>query len=191
MAPFNIKTASDDEIVDLCHQIHKKDGGIEDNPWGNLVVKLSDKIAVKIGLLQASEAAMQKLANETLHPGIVRIPKVYRFIQSARSGSSFGYIVMQYMPGRRLTDADLDPDSGKDIVLRLATIVACLGQIRGSIPGPVDGGIPRDYVFGDEGAQSPFTSSEEMNAYMNKRLAYVNEYLHEQTRGVQECVNSQ
>ena len=42
-------------------------------------------------------------------------------------------------------------------------------------PGPVGGGKPHGYLWGDHGAKTVFNSVEELNTYMNKRLKLRND----------------
>lgn len=74
------------------------------------------------------------------------------------------------MPGQNLNDVDLE--TRKDIVARIANIVAHLGQIPGDQrqPGPAGGGEPQGCLWGDYGAKTVFNSVEGLNTYMNRRL---------------------
>jgi hypothetical protein len=124
------------------------------------IVKISDHIAVKYGLgISASEAAAQTFADETLHPDIVHVPKVHRFFISSQSGDPAGYLFLEYISGRTPTNDDLDPENERCIIPRIASITASLGNIHDSVPGPRDGGCPKGYIFGDDGANAPFTST--------------------------------
>ncbi|KAJ5633959.1 hypothetical protein N7528_001801 [Penicillium herquei] len=81
---------------------------------------------------------------------------------------------MEYIPGKCLSDVDIESDPG--IVNRMAMIILHLSQIKGdTTPGPFGGGIPQGYIWGDNGAKTEFHSLEEMNVYMDKRLARRND----------------
>ncbi|KAJ5451759.1 hypothetical protein N7491_000941 [Penicillium cf. griseofulvum] len=138
---------------------------------GDQAVKLSDHIAAKFGLgVCASEAAMQEFAYNTVDRNIVRIPKVYRYLESKKR-DPHGYIFIEYIPGQNLQDIDLE--ERKDILPRIASIITHLGQIKSAIPGPVTGGEPLGYIWGDYGARTAFKSIEDMNVYMNSRLQHL------------------
>lgn len=82
---------------------------------------------------------------------------------------------MEYVQGQNLSHLNLKMH--QDIPSRVAKILAHVGQIIGPtpIPGPIGGGEPLGYIFGDDGAKTVFTSIEDMNAYMNNRLQYRND----------------
>lgn len=81
---------------------------------------------------------------------------------------------MEYVPGPTLTDIDLDKRTG--IIPRMAQIIAHFGQIHGGqVPGPIGGGYPESYLWGDDGASIMFTSVPVLNDYLNKRLTLRNE----------------
>ncbi|KAL2825367.1 kinase-like domain-containing protein [Aspergillus cavernicola] len=98
---------------------------------------------------------------------------VYRYFRWRRSTDEYGYLFMEYVPGQNLQDLDIE--SLAKFVPRVVKIAESLGRICGSTPGPVGGGIPLGYIYGDDGAKTRFKSVEEMNVYMNKRLAYRND----------------
>lgn len=76
---------------------------------------------------------------------------------------------MEYVPGPTLTDIDLDKRT--DVIPRMAQIIAHFGQIQGGqVPGPIGGGYPESYLWGDDGACIMFTSVPVLNDYLNKRL---------------------
>lgn len=82
---------------------------------------------------------------------------------------------MEYIPGQSLEDSNLGGDD-EDVAKRLADIVAHLQDIRGGdglAPGPVGGGIPRGYLWGDDGTKTAFHSVKDMNDWLNKRLELI------------------
>ncbi|PLB38407.1 uncharacterized protein BDW47DRAFT_125548 [Aspergillus candidus] len=81
-----------------------------------------------------------------------------------------------YVPGQNLADVDLE--TRKDILPRIAKIAVHLGQIQAGhqrAPGPVGGGEPRGYLWGDDGANTVYNSASDLNTYMNKRLKLRND----------------
>lgn len=133
---------------------------------GDRVIKVSDHIAVKYGYgVTAAEAATQEFAYNPVNSNIVHIPRVYRFIEPKGSVRTKGHLFMEYVPGQNLKDVDLE--ARKDLLPRIAKIAAHLGQVQGGQrpPGPVGGGEPHGYLWGDHG----------VNTYMNKCLQLRND----------------
>ncbi|RDW61108.1 uncharacterized protein DSM5745_10606 [Aspergillus mulundensis] len=175
MADWAVGTEPEESLVELCHKVLEKEGRIGGSLGGIAVVKIAAHVAVKLGRgVTASEAATQQFAHTNLDPSVVYVPKVYRYFRQSRipAGEEYGYLFMEYIPGRNLQDLDVAGDSLAHLVPRIVNIIESLGQLRASKPGPVGGGIPLGYIYGDDGAKAAFHSVEEMNTYMNKRLAY-------------------
>ncbi|OBT65836.1 hypothetical protein VE03_05475 [Pseudogymnoascus sp. 23342-1-I1] len=169
---WDVHTSSEDLLIEVCEKAEKKRGHYHEYGRGYMMVKLSDDIAVKTGLMvYASEARTQEFANQNADPSIVHIPKVSRYFNRDEPGSNWkvGYLFMEYMEGP--TFADFNFNSRPDIVPRMARIVAHLGQIQGGqVPGPVGGGRAQGYIHGDEGADVDYGSVLGFNAYLNRRL---------------------
>ncbi|OQE16353.1 hypothetical protein PENFLA_c028G01463 [Penicillium flavigenum] len=104
----DIATASEEWLIDLCHKANKEGGHIGGPRGGDQAVKISDHIAAKFGLgVCASEAAMQEFAYNRVDRNIVRIPKVYRYLESKKR-DPHGYLFMEYISGQNLQDVDLE-----------------------------------------------------------------------------------
>ncbi|KAI9748178.1 MAG: hypothetical protein M4579_007290 [Chaenotheca gracillima] len=169
---WDVLTASEEWLVDFVHRTEAEHGMVGGLREGNRVIKLSDTIAVKYGYsVSIEEAATQDFAHQNVKSSIVRIPKVYRYlVAGTEPRRNKGYLFMEYVPGRTIDALDLSIH--EDIVPRIAKIIEHLGQILGDgIPGPVGGGEPQGYLWGDDGADAIFGSVEELNAWLNKRLA--------------------
>ncbi|KFY28443.1 hypothetical protein V491_00456 [Pseudogymnoascus sp. VKM F-3775] len=176
---WDVHTATEDMLIELCHQTGKLNGIIGGYKGAIRVIKLSNDIAVKIGRsVTAAEARTQEFAYENVNPSIVHVPRVHRFFEQdcdSQWGSSEGYLFMEYVPGRTL--ADLDLDVRDDIVPSVAQIISYLGQIEipndlsYAVPGPIGGGSPKGYLWGEDGAGTTFTCVSDLNAWLNKRLA--------------------
>lgn len=84
---------------------------------------------------------------------------------------------MEYVHGHSLSNLDLKMHH--DIPSRVAKILAHLGQmiVPAPIPGLIGDREPLGYLIGDGGAKVIFTSIEDMNSYMNKRLQYRNDFI--------------
>lgn len=167
---WDIYTASEEWLVEVCHRLLKEGKIIGGCDGGNNVIRLSDNIVAKVGLgVRASEAKTQEFAYQSVDPKIVHIPQVYRFFHRER----FGYLFMEYVSGRQLDKLDLNDNT--DIIPRVAKIISHLGTIRGSqVPGHVGSGAPEGYLWGDDGAGTNFTCVADMEAWLNKRLAIRN-----------------
>ena len=175
--PWDIQTASEEWLLELCDKVEEENGRTGGHQYGDRVAKLSDEIAVKYGHgVKDSEARTQEFAHRSVNPGIVHVPRVHRFF--LRKDPSWhcprGYLFMEYVPGKLLQDLDLNIKG--DIVPRVAKIIKHLGQIQDSqpVPGPIGGGEPEGYFFGDDGARRSFGSVADFEAWLNIRLALRN-----------------
>lgn len=180
---WDVHTASEDMLTELCHQTEKLNGKIGKYKEAIRVVKLSNDIAVKVGRgVTAAKARTQEFAHQNVDPSIVHVPEVYRFFErdyDPRWSSSVGYLFMEYVPGRTLAEIDLDVRD--DIVPRISQIIAHLGQIevrndlKDAVPGPIGGGRPRGSLWGEDGAGETLTCVSDLNAWLNKRLSLQND----------------
>ncbi|PMD63973.1 uncharacterized protein K444DRAFT_650930 [Hyaloscypha bicolor E] len=171
------KPARNGWLLELCDKVEEENGRIGGHQYGDRVVKLSDEIAVKYGHgVKESEARTQDFAYRNANPSIVRIPRVHRFFLKIDPSwhCPRGYLFMGYVPGKILQDLDLNIKG--DIVPRVAKIIKHLGQISDSqpVPGPIGGGEPEGYFFGDDGAGRSFASVADFEAWLNIRLALRN-----------------
>ncbi|KFZ05971.1 hypothetical protein V501_07855 [Pseudogymnoascus sp. VKM F-4519 (FW-2642)] len=95
---WDVHTASEDMLTELCHQTEKLNGIIGGYKEAIRVIKLSNGIAVKIGRgVTAAEARTQEFAHQNVDPSIVHVPQVYRFFErdyDPRWSSSKGYLFM-------------------------------------------------------------------------------------------------
>lgn len=120
------------------------------------------------GLEQSHQAETLEFAYNHVDRNIVHVPKVYRYIESHRSAHATGYIFMEYVHDWNLQDVDLKQHPDIPSRDRCASRPD-LGPLD---PGPVGGGEPLGYIFGDHGSKTVFTSIENMNVYMDRRLEY-------------------
>jgi hypothetical protein len=167
---WDIHTANEEWLIQLCEKAEKEGKGYK---IGDQVVRLSSEIAVKFGHgVRASEARTQDFAYRNTNPRIVHVPRVYRFFERVDPRWHFpkGYLFMEYVAGQPMHEVDLDAKN--DIVSRIAQIISHLGQIQDNqTPGPVGGGQPQGYLWGDDGARTTFSSVADLEAWLNKRLA--------------------
>ncbi|APA15312.1 predicted protein [Sclerotinia sclerotiorum 1980 UF-70] len=164
---WDVHTASEEFLAQLCNKLVKEDKIIGGCFGGDRVVKLTDNVAAKFGFgVTASEAKTQEFAYQNVDPNIAHIPQVYRYFR----WEDFGYLFMEYVPGQQLNELDLNENV--DIIPRVTRIIEHLGKIQGSqIPGPIGGEMPEGYLWGDDGARTTFTCVADMEAWLNKRLA--------------------
>ncbi|MCJ1409488.1 hypothetical protein MMC19_003569 [Ptychographa xylographoides] len=138
--PVDHETATNEELVTLCSSKDREIiGGA---PYGNRVIKLSDKAVIKFGVgVREEEAKNLKMASILLDPTIVRVPYVYRFF----THESLSYIVMEYIKGRII-------ESLEDLALinKINGVVAHFAEICSSKPGPLGGGVSRGLLWNDE-----------------------------------------
>ncbi|KAF2808040.1 uncharacterized protein BDZ99DRAFT_489555 [Mytilinidion resinicola] len=152
---WDVRTASEEWLKDYVHRMRTDNlvGGLEE---GIVVVKLSDKLAVKYGFGATAQ-------------DIVRTPEVYRFFMDTSATFPTSYIFMEYFRGWTLDDLDLTVHT--DIIPRVASIIAHFGSLSGGqVPGPIGGGKLHGYLWGIDGTYTVFTSIEDMNIWLNKRL---------------------
>ncbi|KAL5317343.1 hypothetical protein ACEPPN_014438 [Leptodophora sp. 'Broadleaf-Isolate-01'] len=162
MASFDLdhKTASNDEIAAYCSNPNY--ASLSEACYDNHVVKLSEEAVVKFGIgVKEEEAKGLRRAYELVDHDIVRIPLVYRFFIKAQQG----YIVMEYMQGRVIK-----PVKEPGQIERIADILAYLTTIRGSIPGPLGGGVSIGILWSEHSEEPLLHTVGEMESWFNRRL---------------------
>lgn len=176
---WDVATLDEEWLIDLCHTAERENGVIGGLLEGDRIIKVSDHIAVKYGYgVTAAVAATQEFTYSRVDSSIVHIPRVYHFVEAkGPSARAKEYLFMEYVPGQNLKDVSLE--ARKDLLSRIANMVAHLRQIQGGQrpPGPVGGGEPHGYLWGDNGVNTAFNSVEDLNTYMNKRQKLRNDCL--------------
>lgn len=160
---FDLNALSDDEIATLCEN---PDIRLNSTEVARGVAKLSDEITVKFGrAITDEEVANQKFAYEYSLKSDVIVPKIYRFFRI----DDKAYIVMDFIDGVTLDEINCREHPG--FIDRLALAIHSLfSQIPCGPPGPTNGGIPRGYLFSEDGAFTTFNSIPKLNKWMNTRL---------------------
>ncbi|GKZ23607.1 hypothetical protein AbraIFM66951_009880 [Aspergillus brasiliensis] len=168
---LQVTTASREELIQFCIQ-RGKEGAVFADIIGATVIKVTPTIVAKWGYsVTATEAAMQEFAYDHINHDIVRIPRVYRFVEDEVGR---GFLFMDYVPGRTLSELDLSVHT--NIIPRITNIIANLGQIQhGQKPGPLGEKGPQGYLWGDDGVDKVFVSIAHLNRYLNRRLALRND----------------
>ncbi|KAF2495107.1 hypothetical protein BU16DRAFT_561412 [Lophium mytilinum] len=166
---WEVRTTSEERLKDYVQRMRADNlaGGLEE---GTVVVRISEKIAVKYGFgVTAQEFATLEFAHQHINQSIVRTPEVYRFFTDTSGTVPIGYIFMEYFRGWTLDDLDLTVHT--DIIPRVASIITHFGTISGGqVPGPIGGGKLHGYLWGIDGTRTVFTCIEDMNTWLNKRL---------------------
>lgn len=132
----------------------------------NRVIKISDHHVVKRGYeVTIEEAENQRIAYELLDSRIVRVPRVFGFFtREEKSGTSVGYLVMEYIKGKVI-----DPLKDDTAIGKIASVVSYLATFKNDIPGPLGGGVSRGILF-DEYRDVNFGSLDGMDEWFNSRL---------------------
>lgn len=146
---FDLNALSDDEIAALSEN---PDIRVNSTKVARGLAKLSDDIAVKFGWeITDEEVANQKFAYEYSLKSDITVPKIYRFFRIKGKA----YIVRDFIEGVTLDEIDYGDHPG--LIDRLALAMYSLfSQIPCGPPGPTNGGIPRGFLFSEDGA---FTTS--------------------------------
>lgn len=145
------------------------------------IYRLSSHIVLMSGWgITQGRAANQKYAYQHVNPAIVRIPQVYRFFEDQSTRRPEGYLFMEYLPGKTVAELDAATEGNtvsKALTQRVSDIQVHLMSVKaqnGTPPGPVGGGFPKGYIWGDFGGNASFSSVEDLNCYLNKRLKHIN-----------------
>ena len=168
-------TVSEETLIELCRSSSAQ---LVSNPElnGRKVVKISDRAVIKYGMgVTRREADTQDyVSRHAKGSTLLRVPEVYRFFTSLYGDYNYeyGYLVMEYIPGLCLDVIDLNQHP--HVLERIASSLRYLWQIPvphdEQAPGPLDGGRPKGYVFGDGGCDVAFNTISEMNNWMDDRL---------------------
>ena len=156
-----IADISDEEIARLCHE----NQNLDVIQHGRCFKRISGDVIVKFGWsVTPDEAANQKFAYELSRDTKIKIPKVYRFF----SRSSVGYVVMEFIHGDLLEE--LPVQDRPNIVHNLAKAICTLSTAQSpDFPGPRARGIPRGYLFSEDGAGKPLDTIGKINSWFNER----------------------
>lgn len=142
---FDLDALSNSEIATLCKN---PDIRVNKPEFSRGIAKLSDDIAVKYGGgITDEEVANQNFAYKYSLTSDIKVPKIHRFFRIGQ----MAYIVMDFIEGVTLDGINCREDSG--LIDRLALAIHSLfSQIPCGPPGPINGGIPRGYLFSEDGA---------------------------------------
>ncbi|KAJ5947938.1 Aminoglycoside phosphotransferase [Penicillium verhagenii] len=130
------------------------------------VVRLSENLALKAGgsILPGEAEILNLVASKTS----IRVPRVHRSFQvkdDTKYFGTFGYIVMDYVPGQPLDECwnCLSSDAQGRIASQVAGMIQEMQSFELQNPGPIGGGPSRGRFFTDYSA-GPFADTVEMEA---------------------------
>jgi hypothetical protein len=160
---LDLDALSDDDIAAICQN---PDIRLNDPELTRGVAKLSNGIAVKFGRgITDEEIANHKFAYEYSVKSDIKVPKIHRFFRI----DDKAYIVMEFIEGVTLNEINCREHPG--LIDRLALAIESLfTQMPSGPPGPKNGGIPRGYLFSEDGALTTFNSIPKLNQWTNQRL---------------------
>ena len=140
----------------------------------NLVIRLTEKIAVKFGIgVVYAEASALQFAHEHLDLAIVRVPALIQFFTDETNGHwPTGYLVMELMSGALLDE--IEGFDAASLTARLARIVNHLHTFTHTRPGPLGGGHARGLLWSEYSSGQGFETPEDLQAYLRIRLAAIN-----------------
>lgn len=165
--PFNIDHLSDKGISLLCHDPKCIISG---DPDVRCLARISNDVIVKCGWsVTPEEAANHEFAygySSRFSDGL-KVPRILRYFKIC----NVGYLVMEFVEGVSLEKVSLQDHPG--LVQRLARAIYSLFQsIPVGAPGPINGGIPRGYLFSEYGAGTPLNTITKLNQWLNKRALF-------------------
>ncbi|CZT21519.1 uncharacterized protein RCC_07382 [Ramularia collo-cygni] len=167
----DFNNASTAEIVTYCNQTPTVTGQCAS------IKRVSEHVTVKIGLtLEESEFKNQEFAWSLLLSTPVRVPEPYRFFRAEDDdGVESGYLVMEHIHGQSLASEALYLEKGiVDLVTRALYILhsRSASQLgKHAAPGPICGGPPSGFPWGDGKADLEFRSAQDLEHALNLRLA--------------------
>jgi len=148
---------------------------------GIKVVRLSRSLVLKSGTsVLASEGETMSYIAKTFPK--VRLPRVHRYFNVARTGSYLGtegYIIMDYVDGPSLDSCWewIHLEAQMNIVTQVADMINELQSKRSDTPGVIGGSMSRGKWFSDYGA-GPFPTKEIFEKWINWKLA-LSQYYHQ------------
>ncbi|KAI9675001.1 MAG: hypothetical protein M1817_001407 [Caeruleum heppii] len=162
-------TATDEVIVDYCRR--NRTHMIGGHKHGNIVLRISDEAVVKFGFgVTPEEAANQRFAFETFNGAMVRIPRVLRYFRETFGKMRpIGYLIMEFLDGQNL--ASVSQEELPRAIGSVAEFLSQLSQSSSNRPGPVHGGEPQGHLWTEQGARTRFHTLEDIEGWLNKRLA--------------------
>jgi thiamine kinase-like enzyme len=158
---LKIDNLSNDDIARLCHGTHNTDV----HHCGRSFKMVTHDVIVKYGWsVIADEAANQKHAYLHSRGTKIYVPKVYRYFRQ----SNIGYLVMEFIDGIPLENSLLQEHP--EIIQNLAEAIhAFATKVPPDFPGPRNRGIPRGYLFSEDGAGKALSTINSLNSWLDER----------------------
>lgn len=156
-----IADVPDEEIVRLCH-VNPRLNRIQ---YGRCFERIFDDVIVKFGWsVTEDEAKNQKYARILCNETKIMVPEVYRYF----AWSGLGFIVMEFVHGEPMERILLD--NHPNLIQNLAKEIFALATKRpADFPGPRNCGIPKGYLFSEDGAGRPLNTIDTLNSWLNER----------------------
>ena len=140
----------------------------------NLVVRLTDTLAVKFGIgVTAAEADALAFASQRLDPALVKVPSVMQFFTRPSDELwTTGYLVMDLVEGTPLDQ--LLPGDALQLMGRITQVIQHIHSFHcSSHPGPLDGSPARGLLWSEYNSGQNFKSRSDLQRYLDIRLAHL------------------
>lgn len=149
---------SDEEIVRLC------DVDLRNKRYARRFERLSDGVIVKFGWsVTEDEAKNQTYAHMLCEATKITVPEAYRYF----TWSGHVFIVMIFVRGD--TMRNMSWQDYPNLIQDLAEGIYALARKKpADFPGPRNGGMPRGYMFSEDGAV-PLNTMDRLNSWLDKR----------------------
>jgi serine/threonine protein kinase len=158
---LKIDDLSNDDIARLCH-------GTQNTAVAHCrrsFKKVTHDVIVKYGWsVTADEAANQKRAYLHSRGTQINVPKVYRYFRQL----NVGYLVMEFIDGISLEN--ISRQERPDLIRNLAEAIHTFAtKVQPDFPGPRNRGIPRGYLFSEDGAGKTLSMISSLSSWLDER----------------------
>ncbi|KAF2254320.1 hypothetical protein BU26DRAFT_600057 [Trematosphaeria pertusa] len=169
--PTDTETTIPEPSETLLIQMCERAPLIAGSSFGNRTVRLSDTLVAKYGMgVWIEEARNQEYAHAHVDRSILHVPRVLRYFEDSSQGSRVGYLIMEYVHGTPLNSMEINVPT-MTTVAKAINHLSTIPVPESQGPGPIGQGVARGYLWPPEGVI--FTAFEDMEAWLNSRLAVV------------------
>lgn len=180
-------TLRDDEIIKYCQRHDVQSSQLlSERSSSRKVIKLATDVVVKFGLgVTIQEASAQQLAFQEVNCEILRIPRVYHFFSRPDPASGLiGYLIMEHIEGVTLERQNWNEP---EVLTRVVEGLNAIHSIRSKHPGPISGGEAHGSLWSEYGSGTAFRHVQDLESYLNDRLAYFQIATHMQDQDMCLC----
>lgn len=167
--------ASREFIKEQCRPASREANLLSIHNTVNLVIRLSEKVAVKFGNgVVNAEACPLHFAHEHLDPGLVRVPQSIQFFTDDTNRAwPIGYLVMELVSGMPLDE--IENVEAASLTTRLTRIIEHIHMhtFTHTIAGPLGGGRARGLLWSEYSSGQGFQTTKDLQTYLQTRLAVV------------------